>query len=149
MRQLPDLRTLWGARALMRLALAVGLLVLAPSSAAASTPSGASGADVVAAAPRPGDECADTPEGEANALCNEGGGGGGAGPDLALILMVLGGALVVGVLLLIAAFLYLRRQAGAPLQATDPGSEWWTCRNCGKANMVGTPRCFSCATWQR
>jgi hypothetical protein len=25
--------------------------------------------------------------------------------------------------------------------------EWWTCRNCGSTNMVGSARCYKCGAW--
>ena len=143
----------------LALAAAAFIALVLPVSVAAAQPdlrsaafgdrgAGAHGG-IVAAAPRPGDEC-DDPDAANAALCDDegGGGGGGGGGSGMNVLVILGGALVAGVLLLILAFLYLRRQAGAPMVATEPGGDWWTCRNCGKANMVGTPRCYACGTWQ-
>lgn len=158
MRRLPDPRTWRGGRAALLCVVALALL-LAPASAAASEPGSAQNPHsraaagrhgVIAAAPRPGDECDETAAEDRGALCNQGGGGGGGGGlSLGLVLAVLGGAVVLGVLLLIGAFLYFRRQAGPALTATEPGSEWWTCGKCGKSNMVGTPRCYACGAWQR
>src|SRR5204862_18167 len=48
---------------------------------------------------------------------------------------------------LAAAFLVLRRRASAPVAPADPG-EWWTCRKCGRNNVIGSPRCYSCGEWQ-
>lgn len=57
-------------------------------------------------------------------------------------------ALVVGAgLALVVAYVVLRRRAGGPLDPVDAG-EWWTCANCGRQNVVGSARCFSCGTWQ-
>jgi hypothetical protein len=40
------------------------------------------------------------------------------------------------------------RRTSAPLVPADPG-EWWTCRTCGKNNVVGSARCYACGAWQR
>ena len=57
-------------------------------------------------------------------------------------------ALVVGAgLALVGAYFVLRRRAGGPLDPVDAG-EWWTCSNCGRSNVVGSPRCYACGTWQ-
>ena len=50
-------------------------------------------------------------------------------------------------LALVVAYFVLRRRAGGPLDPVDAG-EWWTCANCGRQNVVGSPRCYSCGTWQ-
>jgi hypothetical protein len=79
-------------------------------------------------------------------------GGGDGGPDLGLIV----GVLVAGAVgLAVAAglgYLVLRRRARAPMEP-PPGApeagEWWTCRNCGRNNIVGSARCYSCGAWQR
>jgi hypothetical protein len=67
--------------------------------------------------------------------------GGLVGPIIAV-------AVGVGVILLIVAFLLLRRQSKAPLAPADPG-EWWMCPKCGSTNVIGSARCYSCGTWQR
>lgn len=73
-----------------------------------------------------------------------GGGGGFAIGGLLPILL----ALIVGAgLALVIAYFVLRRRAGGPLDPVDAG-EWWTCANCGRQNVVGSPRCYSCGTWQ-
>ena len=42
------------------------------------------------------------------------------------------------------------RTGGAGGGAAVPaGGEWWTCRNCGSTNMVGSARCYKCGAWQR
>lgn len=74
-------------------------------------------------------------------------GGGGGGFNLGGVLPILA-ALVVGAgLALVVAYLVLRRRAGAPLDPVDAG-EWWTCRKCGRNNVVGSARCYGCGTWQ-
>ena len=74
-------------------------------------------------------------------------GGGGGGFNLGSLLPILV-ALVVGAgLALVVAYLVLRRRAGAPLDPVDAG-EWWTCRKCGRNNVVGSARCYGCGTWQ-
>lgn len=73
---------------------------------------------------------------------------GGGGINLGGLLPILL-ALVVGAAgALVIAYLVLRRRAGPPLDPVDAG-EWWTCRNCGSNNVVGSPRCYSCGQWQR
>ncbi len=76
-----------------------------------------------------------------------GNGGGGAGPDFGGLLPILGGVVLGAGLALVAAYLVLRRRAGAPLDPVDAG-EWWTCRKCGRNNVVGSARCYSCGAWQ-
>jgi hypothetical protein len=71
----------------------------------------------------------------------------GGGFDAAGLLPIVGIAVVGGALMLIAAFVVLRRTS-APLVPADPG-EWWTCRTCGKTNVVGSARCYGCGTFQR
>ena len=74
-----------------------------------------------------------------------GGGGGGIALDGLLPILL---ALLVGAgLALVVAYFVLRRRAGGPLDPVDAG-EWWTCSNCGRQNVVGSARCFSCGTWQ-
>jgi hypothetical protein len=80
-------------------------------------------------------------------ICNPLASGGGGGFDVAGLLPIVGIAVVGGVVMLIAAFFVLRRTS-APLVPADPG-EWWTCRACGKTNVVGSARCYACGTWQR
>lgn len=74
-------------------------------------------------------------------------GGGGGGLNLGGLLPIVAIAVVGGVIALIAAFAVLRRTS-APLVPADPG-EWWTCRTCGKNNVVGSARCYACGAWQR
>jgi hypothetical protein len=72
---------------------------------------------------------------------------GNAGVNLGALLPIVGIVAVGGVVALLAAFFVLRRTA-APLVPADPG-EWWTCRSCGKTNVLGSARCYACGTWQR
>jgi hypothetical protein len=74
-------------------------------------------------------------------------GGGGGGLNLGGLLPIVAIVVVGGVIALIAAFVVLRRTS-APLVPADPG-EWWTCRTCGKNNVVGSARCYACGAWQR
>lgn len=76
-----------------------------------------------------------------------GSGGGGGGINLGGLLPIVAIVVVGGVIALIAAFVVLRRTS-APLVPADPG-EWWTCRTCGKNNVVGSARCYACGAWQR
>jgi hypothetical protein len=86
--------------------------------------------------------------GDISDICGEGsGGGGGGGLNLGALLPIVAIVVVGGVILSIAAFVVLRRTSATPVPA-DPG-EWWTCRNCGKANVVGTARCYACGAWPR
>lgn len=73
--------------------------------------------------------------------------GGGGGLGVGGLLPIVAILVVGGVIALIAAFVVLRRTS-APLVPADPG-EWWTCRNCGKNNVVGSARCYACGAWQR
>jgi hypothetical protein len=103
------------------------------------------------AAPRPGESCPDTTPapGSSAAVCEEGGdqGGGGGTLNLASLLPFLVAAVAGGAIALVAAFLVLRRRTAAPVAPADPG-EWWTCRSCGKSNVIGSPRCYACGSWQ-
>lgn len=104
-------------------------------------------------APRPGESCPDTTPapGTSVVVCGEGkgpeGNPGGGSIDIAAVLPFVaaagGGALIA----LAAAYLVLRRRTGMPAAPADPG-EWWTCRNCGRNNVIGSPRCYSCGEWQ-
>ena len=74
-------------------------------------------------------------------------GDGGGGFNLGGLLPILGGVVLGAGLALVAAYLMLRRRAGAPLDPVDAG-EWWTCRKCGRNNVVGSARCYGCGSWQ-
>lgn len=73
--------------------------------------------------------------------------GEGGGLNLGALLPIIGIVVIGGVVALIGAFVVLRRTS-APLVPADPG-EWWTCRNCGKTNVVGSARCYACGAWPR
>jgi hypothetical protein len=72
----------------------------------------------------------------------------GGGINIGGLLPILGGVIIGAGLALAVAYLVLRRRAGAPLDPVDAG-EWWTCANCGRNNVVGSARCYSCGQWQR
>lgn len=74
-------------------------------------------------------------------------GNGGGGFNFGGLLPLVGAAVVGAGLALVIAYLVLRRRAGAPLDPVDAG-EWWTCRTCGRNNVVGSARCYSCGSWQ-
>jgi hypothetical protein len=102
--------------------------------------------------PGAGQSCPDTTPapGPSAAVCGESKGpvgSGGGSLDLAGLLPILAAAGAGAAIVLVAAFLVLRRRAGAPAVPADPG-EWWTCRNCGRNNVIGSPRCYSCGEWQ-
>ena len=74
-------------------------------------------------------------------------GGVGGALNIGGLLPIIAIVVVGGVIALIAAFVVLRRTS-APLVPADPG-EWWTCRTCGKNNVLGSARCYACGAWQR
>ena len=109
-------------------------------------------------APRPGDSCPDTTAappthapGSTEAVCGEGNGPegdtGAGGLDLGGLLPILAAAGGGAVIALGAAYVILRRRGAGPAVPADPG-EWWTCRNCGRNNVIGSPRCYACGEWQ-
>lgn len=111
---------------------------------------------IEALAPVPGESCPDVTlaPGETDPFCGDArpptvitGSGGGGGINLGFLLPILAAAVAGGVLALGGAYLVLRRRASAPFVPADPG-EWWVCRTCGKSNVVGSARCFSCGSWQ-
>jgi hypothetical protein len=71
----------------------------------------------------------------------------GGGVNLGALLPILAAVALGGLVLLIAAAVILRRTS-TPLLPADPG-EWWTCRSCGKNNVLGSARCYACGAWQR
>ena len=104
----------------------------------------------VAAAPRPGESCPDTTPapGASVVVCGEGGPNVGGGTvNIGGLLPIIAGVGIGAALVLVAAFLVLRRRAAGPVTPADPG-EWWTCRNCGRNNVIGSPRCYACGAWQ-
>ena len=108
---------------------------------------------VALGAPRAGESCPDTTPapGTSEIVCGEGKGPEGtpgAGLlDLGGLLPFLAAAAGGAVIALAAAVLVLRRRAVAPAAPADPG-EWWKCRNCGRNNVIGSPRCYACGHWQ-
>jgi hypothetical protein len=70
------------------------------------------------------------------------------GLDLGLIVPIaLAGAGGVALALGLAYVFVLRRRATEPLEPVD-AAEWWTCRQCGRNNVVGSARCYGCGQWQ-
>ena len=128
--------------------------VAAPKAAMAGVDRSTSGAAaggvrVIALAP-PVETCSaqETRDAAGFNICSPETSGGDAGINLAALLPFVGIVAVGGIIALLAAFFVLRRTAAAPLVPADPG-EWWTCRNCGKTNVLGSARCYACGTWQR
>ena len=123
-----------------RAALVLATTMLLAGVVAAWTP-------VALAVPGPGTECEAeaAPSGE-DSSCPEDGGGLGLG----LLIPLAGGVLLAGVVALAGAYLVLRRRAGPPLVPEPADAEaWWTCSNCGRNNVVGSARCYSCGAWRR
>lgn len=128
------------------------LAILAPAVALGGGIKATAPTAITDAAPRPGESCPDQtpPPGASDVICNDVNGpnvNGGTGLDLGVLLPILAAALAGAAMALIAGFLVLRRRTGGPIAAADPG-EWWTCSNCGKTNVIGSPRCYACGTWQ-
>lgn len=130
-----------------RAALAAASLVIALVAAMAAPA-------IAAAVPLEGESCPAVAPGSSTATaCGEGrpgSGGGDAGEgslDVGGLLPILGAALGGAAIALAAAFLVLRRRSGAPVAPADP-TEWWTCSTCGKTNVIDSPRCYACGTWQ-
>ena len=106
---------------------------------------GATFAPIALAVPGPGDQC-DAEAQPSGQSCPEGIGVF----DLGLLLPIAGVVAVGGVVALAVAYLVLRRRAAAPL-TPEPvdAADWWTCKNCGRSNVVGSARCYACGSWQR
>ena len=103
----------------------------------------------------PGQSCPDQtrPPGATEAVCADKGdpgvrGGPSGGLDLGVLLPIAGVVVLAGGLALVGAMVVIRRRTGGPVAPADPG-EWWTCRKCGSHNVIGSPRCYSCGTWQQ
>jgi hypothetical protein len=134
---------------------AAWLLVIAagaaPFAVTANEPTIPTGGDVRLAAP-PDETClpqATAAQGGFD-LCSPPGvgtGGGGGGFNFGGLLPILAIVVAGAALAVVIAYLVLRRRAGPPLDPVDAG-EWWTCRNCGRNNVVGSARCYACGTWQ-
>lgn len=124
----------------------VAPLAAAPAAAVGTAPIGGTGR-VVAAAP-PVESCrpVDLSSTGGFTVCRDQTGSGGAGGLLSL-LPILAVVVIVGIAVLLGAFLVLERRNRRQLAPVDPG-DWWTCRNCGRTNVVGSPRCYACGTWQ-
>jgi hypothetical protein len=91
----------------------------------------------------PGEGCPEAVQGASpSAGCPRSGGGPNVGGLLPIIGAALGGAAIA----LGAAVLVFRRRA-ARVAPIDPG-EWWTCANCGKNNVIDSPRCYACGSWR-
>jgi len=65
------------------------------------------------------------------------------GALLPIVLLIVGGAVAGGAIVAVV----LLRRAPAETPIPDPG-DWWTCRRCGRSNVVGSPRCHACGEWQ-
>jgi hypothetical protein len=132
---------------------AAWLVVLAAAAApfAATASDGTTAAGDVALLAPPDETCRATETQAAGGfdICSPPtpGNGGGAGLDIGGLLPILGGVVLGAGLALVAAYLVLRRRAGAPLDPVDAG-EWWSCRKCGRNNVVGSARCYGCGSWQ-
>ena len=105
------------------------------------------------AAPRPGESCPDTTPapGTSVAVCGEGtnpeGNPGGGAIDIGALLPIIGAVGFGAALALGIALIVLRRRTSGPAAPVDPG-EWWTCSKCGRNNVIGSPRCYACGSWQ-
>jgi hypothetical protein len=138
------------SRGWLVLAWIVALAVAAPVAVLAGGRQAPDAGTVRLQAPRPGESCPDsTPEPGSSDVCQD-----ALPPDVTIggidlggVLPILAAVVVGGLLALVAAFFVLTRRPSGPLAPTDP-SEWWTCRSCGKTNVVGSPRCYACGTWQ-
>ncbi len=133
------------------LASIVAFTVSAPVAVIASVDRGVGREPAGLAAPRPGESCSDaTPAPGSSDVCDDNSptnGAGGGGLDLGALIPFLAAAVIGVGLAAVAAFVILGRRAAPALAPVDPG-EWWTCRACGKSNVVGSPRCYACGTWQ-
>jgi hypothetical protein len=129
----------------------VALAVAGPVAVLASADGAPPRAAIERDAPRPGESCSDATQApDPSDVCNDTavpdvppGGSLDLGGLLPILIAVVAGA----VLALVAVALVLTRRPSASLAPADPG-EWWTCRSCGKTNVVGSPRCYACGTWQ-
>ena len=135
--------------AVMALGAAAPVIVLAGGASRAGG-AGAAGAEGIVALAPPPETCRPDETraaGDFGNICGGAGSEGGGGFNIGSLLPILGVVAVGGLILLVAAFVILRRTS-APLVPADPG-EWWTCRNCGKNNVLGSARCYACGAWQR
>lgn len=141
---MPERRT--PVLALLVLLIAAALGLAAPARAAEGDRAG--GGNAVAQAAPPVESCGPgrTERAGEFTVCRDNPGGGGAGGLLSL-LPIVGVVVVAGIAVLLGAFFVIERRNRRQLAPVDPG-EWWTCRNCGRTNVVGSPRCYACGTWQ-
>lgn len=124
------------------------LLVVAPVATLAGGVRLGGVGPVIGAAPAPGQSCPDQTPAPTDGVCQDVIDPTGAGGiDLGSLLPVLGALLAGAAIAMVVAFLVLRRRADLPPQPIDPG-QWWTCRKCGKNNVIGSARCYACGTWQ-
>jgi hypothetical protein len=129
----------------------IALAIAAPVAVLASGGAPGGPARVDPLAPAPGESCSDATQGpDPSDVCRDVTGPdspGTGGIDLGGLLPVLGAALGGAGIALVAALIFVRRRPVAPAAPADPG-EWWTCRSCGKTNVLGSARCYACGTWQ-
>ena len=99
--------------------------------------------------PGPGTECgAEAPASGEHDPCE--GRGGPGGFDFGFVVPLAGAVVLAGVVALGAAYFVLRRRAAPPLNPEPiDAQDWWTCRTCGRNNVVGSARCYACGAWQR
>ena len=124
----------------------LGVVVAALLASTLVGPGGALGA------PRPGESCPDTTPapGSTEPVCGDAvapEGNPGGSLDIGALLPILAAAGGGAAIALVAALLFFRRRGAAPAAPADPG-EWWTCRKCGRNNVIGSPRCYACGEWQ-
>jgi hypothetical protein len=137
--------------AVMALGVAAPVVVLAGGPSRAGAVAAADAGNGIPALAPPPETCRPDETRAAGGVSNicggDAGSDGGGGFNVGALLPILGVVAVGGAILLVAAFVILRRTS-KPLVPADPG-EWWTCRTCGKANVVGSARCYACGAWQR
>lgn len=129
---------------LVVLGLFAALAVAAPADAVGREGAGHS-REIVLAAP-PVESCQPGDRGDTGGftVCRE---LPGAGGGLMGLLPIVGVVVLAGIAVLLGVFLVLERRTTRRLAPAEPG-DWWTCRNCGRSNVVGSPRCYACGTWQ-
>jgi hypothetical protein len=163
------------AAILLGAVVALPLLVALPATVAATTGRQEASAHVFIAdaPPGAGEDCVDDPDahpGVGLKKCET--------PfSLLTLLPFVAGGVVVLLAMFVGWYLVMRRRASRPFlpdeavagaaeaagAAASMGSrgaaggaagaaasaDWWTCRNCGSTNMVGSARCYKCGAWQR
>jgi hypothetical protein len=126
---------------LVQVAVRSAALAVALSILPAVSPSG-----VEAAPPRESCAPGETTTVSGFGLCSAQGGDGGLNIG-GLVLPIVVGVVIAGLGVALLAFLVIERRTTRNLAPVQPG-EWWTCGNCGKENLVGSPRCYACGAWQ-